>query len=153
MAERTSNQMQHIKHQDEQRREMIANVSHDLRTPLTSMQGYLETLSRKADTLPLADQQRYLAVAVRQSRRVSHLAGELFELAKLECEEVTPHYELFYVQELIQDVIQKFGLTAAKKQVQITATLTADIPMVYADITMIERVLGNLIDNALRYTP
>lgn len=153
MAERISNQMQHIKHQDEQRREMIANVSHDLRTPLTSMQGYLETLSRKADTLPLTDQQRYLAVAVRQSRRVSHLADELFELAKLECEEVTPNYELFYVQELIQDVIQKFALASAKKQVQITATLTADIPMVYADIAMIERVLGNLIDNALRYTP
>ena len=152
MAERISNQMQHIKHQDEQRREMIANVSHDLRTPLTSMQGYLETLLRKADNLSPDEQQRYLAVAVRQSQRVSHLAKELFELAKLECEEIAPNYELFYVQELIQDVLQKYELAAAKKQVCIAATLKQDIPMVYADIAMIERVLGNLIDNALRYT-
>jgi signal transduction histidine kinase len=153
MAERISSQMQHIKRQDGQRREMVANVSHDLRTPLTSMQGYLETLSRKADTLSTDEQQRYLAVAVRQSRRISHLANELFELAKLECEEITPNYEQFFIQELIQDVVQKYELAAAEKHVTLTAALRQDIPMVYADIAMIERVLGNLLDNALRYTP
>ena len=153
MAERISTQMQRIKVQDELRREMIANVSHDLRTPLTSMQGYLETLLRKADTLSLSEQQRYLSVAVRQSQRVTHLAHELFELAKLECEETVPTCEYFFVQELMQDIIQKFELAAQKKQVHISASLVQDIPMVYADIAMIERVLTNLIDNAMRHTP
>ena len=153
MAERIGSQMQQIKSQDELRREMVANVSHDLRTPLTSLQGYLETLLRKSNTLSPAEQQRYLEVAVRQSQRVSHLAHELFELAKLECEEVQPNCEQFFVQELIQDVVQKFELTANNRGIQIKASVAQKIPMVYADIAMIERVLANLIDNALRYTP
>jgi signal transduction histidine kinase len=152
MAERISSQMQQIKAQDEMRREMIANVSHDLRTPLTSMQGYLETLLRKTDTLSADDQQRYLSVAVRQSQKVNHLAHELFELAKLECEEASPNYEHFFIQELVQDVIQKFELATRKKRIEITASLEKDLPMVYADIAMIERVLTNLLDNALRHT-
>lgn len=153
MSKRIGSQMQQIKAQDELRREMVANVSHDLRTPLTSMQGYLETLLRKSNTLSPAEQQRYLEVAVRQSQRVSHLAHELFELAKLECEEVRPNYEQFFVQELIQDVVQKFELTANNRGIQIKACFLQDMPMVYADIAMIERVLTNLIDNALRHTP
>lgn len=153
MAERIAVQMRHIKSQDEQRREMIANVSHDLRTPLTSMQGYLETLLRKSDQLGADEQQHYLQVAVRQSRRVSHLAQELFELAKLECKEVRPAAECFPLPELIQDVVQKFELCAAGKQIKIAVELRQEIPLVYADIAMIERVLSNLIDNALHHTP
>jgi signal transduction histidine kinase len=153
MAERITTQMHQIKCQDEMRREMVANVSHDLRTPLTSMQGYLETMLRKSDQLSWQEQQTYLKVAVRQSQRVSHLAQELFELAKLECEEVKPEWEQFSVQELIQDVVQKFELTANSKKVQIGALFLKSVPFVYADIEMIERALTNLIDNALRYTP
>lgn len=153
MAERIAAQVQQIKSQDELRREMVANVSHDLRTPLTSMQGYLETMLRKSDQLSQAEQKKYLEVAVRQSQRVAHMAQELFELAKLECEEVQPNIERFSVQELIQDVVQKFELAANSKRVRITAQFLHAIPLVYADIAMIERVFTNLIDNALRHTP
>ena len=153
MAERIGSQMQHIKSQDEARREMVANVSHDLRTPLTSMQGYLETLLRKSNTLSSEEQRHYLEVAVRQSQRVSHLAHELFELAKLEYDEVKPNFEAFFVQELIQDVVQKFELAANSRNIQVQACFAQGIPMVYADIAMIERVLTNLIENALRHTP
>jgi len=153
MAERIASLLKKISNQDEQRRELVANVSHDLRTPLASMHGYLETLLRKAHTLTNTEQQHYLEVAVRQSQRVSHLAHELFELAKLECEEVKPSYEPFFIQELIQDVVQKFELTASNRQILLQAMFKPDLPMVYADIGMIERVLSNLIDNALRHTP
>lgn len=153
MAERIANQMQQIKFQDELRREMVANVSHDLRTPLTSIQGYLETMMRKSDQLSWQEQQTYLKVAVRQSQRVSHLAQELFELAKLECKEASPHFEKFSIQELIQDVVQKYELSANAQKIRISAQFLKTIPFVYADIEMIERVLSNLIDNALRYTP
>jgi two-component system, OmpR family, sensor kinase len=152
MAQRIKSQMQHIKSQDELRREMVANVSHDLRTPLTSMQGYLETLLRKSNTLSPDEQHHYLEVAVRQSQRVSHLAHQLFELAKLEYEEIKPHFEPFFVQELIQDIVQKFDLTAKSRKIEILASFTQEIPRVYADIGMIERVLTNLVDNALRHT-
>ncbi|CAL1242008.1 sensor histidine kinase [Candidatus Methylocalor cossyra] len=153
MAERIAAQMRYIQAQDERRREMVANVSHDLRTPLTSLQGYLETILRKSEQLSAAEQQKYLQVAVRQSQRVSHLAQELFELAKLECEEVRPSVERFSLPELVQDVAQKFELAARQKNITINARFVQDLPLVYADIAMIERVLGNLIDNALRHTP
>ncbi|MGR8929853.1 MAG: ATP-binding protein [Gammaproteobacteria bacterium] len=153
MAQRIEMQVEQIKAQDEMRREMVANVSHDLRTPLTSMQGYLETMLRKSDQLTAAQRQQYLEVAVRQSRRVTHLAQELFELAKLELKEVKPNFERFSVQELIQDVAQKFELAAKSKGVNITAQFHHDFPQVYADIEMIDRVLSNLLDNALRHTP
>jgi signal transduction histidine kinase len=91
-------------------------------------------------------------VAVRQSQRVSHLAHQLFELAKLEYEEIKPHVEPFFVQELIQDIVQKFDLTAKTRTIEILANFTQEIPRVYADIGMIERVLTNLVDNALRHT-
>lgn len=153
MAERIERQVEQIKVQDELRREMVANVSHDLRTPLTSMQGYLETMLRKSDQLSASESQQYLEVAVRQSQRVAHLAQELFELAKLELKEVQPNFECFSIQELIQDVVQKFELAAKSKSVSINIKFHQDFPQVYADIEMIERVLSNLLDNALRYTP
>ncbi len=153
MSERIKKQVRHIKNQDERRREMVANVSHDLRTPLTSMQGYLETIQRKSDQLTAAERQQYLQVAVRQSRRVAHLAQELFELAKLELEEVQPNFERFSVQELIQDAVQKFALTAKEKGIKIHVEFRQGFPQVFGDIEMIDRVLSNLIDNALRHTP
>lgn len=153
MAKRIQAQVGELKRQDQLRRELIANVSHDLRTPLTSLQGYLETLERKADNLPLAERQRYLDVAVRQSQKVARLSQELFELAKLECEDRQPVFEIFPLGELIQDVVQKFELAATRQNISLTAHLGADIPPVRADIGMIERVLTNLLDNALRHTP
>jgi signal transduction histidine kinase len=90
LRERLNAQMAELKRQDGLRRELVANVSHDLRTPLTSMQGYLEALARMDDSMDDAERRRYLDVAVRQSHRVSRLAQQLFELARLECEETQP---------------------------------------------------------------
>ena len=153
MAARIEAQVGELRRQDELRREMVANISHDLRTPLTSLQGYLETLQLKADSLAVEERERYLDVAVRHSRKVSKLAQELFELAKLECEVVKPQTEVFALAELVQDVLQKFELSAAQRQVTLSASVDAQLPPVKADIGLIERVLTNLIDNALRHTP
>lgn len=153
MAERISAQMGELKREDEMRREMVANISHDLRTPLTSLQGYLETLTLKAGQLSEEDRNRYLDVAVRQSQKVSRLAQELFELARLECDVVKPQKERFALAELVQDVLQKFELAAREKGVALRADVDSELPAVMADLGMIERVLTNLLDNALRHTP
>ena len=153
LRERLNAQMTELKRQDELRRELVANVSHDLRTPLTSMQGYLEALARMDGGMDDSERKRHLDVAVRQSHRVSRLAQQLFELARLECEETQPQTELFSVSELVQDIAQKFALLAQRKSIQLHTEIDADPLSVEGDIGMIERVIGNLVDNAIRHTP
>ncbi len=150
MAERIAEQVSRLKENDRLRRELVANVSHDLRTPLTALQGYLETL--QLGTLGPTEKQHYLDLAVKHSVRLGRLVGDLVELAKLEANAAPLHKEAFPLAELVQDVVQKFQLGAEQRRV----TLVADIklhPTVSLDVQFIERVFENLIDNALQHTP
>jgi signal transduction histidine kinase len=153
MADRIGDQWRALTHQDQQRRELITNISHDLRTPLTSLHGYLETLSLKADTLAEPERRRYLSIALAQSAKVGRLAQALFELARLESGGVQAEREPFSLVDLVQDVFQKFELTAQARGVALHARIPSRVPVVSADLGMIERVLTNLLDNALRHTP
>jgi len=153
MAQRLAAQWQDLSHQDQQRRELVANISHDLRTPLTSLHGYLETLKLKATLLSEAERARYLDVAIGQSRQVGRLAQELFELARLEYGAVTLSREVFALPDLVQDVCQKFALAAEARGQRLQADIAPALPQVDADLGLIERVLTNLIDNAIRHTP
>jgi signal transduction histidine kinase len=153
LSERVEAQVRALQQADTHRREMVSNVSHDLRTPLAALQGYLETLSMKEGQLTPQEQRNYLDTATRHAERLTRLVSELFELAKLEAREVPLHIEPFSLGELIQDVAQKFQLAAQNNDLRLETDLAADLPFVYADIGMIERVLENLIENALRYTP
>lgn len=153
MAERITAQIQELKQQDALRRDLVARVSHDLRTPLASMHGYLETLKLKEETLSPEERADYLALVLRQSERLTRRVGELFELAKLDAKESTPQREPLALAELVQDVMQKFQLQAGERDVELSMELDEDLPLVYADIALLERVLDNLIDNALAHTP
>jgi signal transduction histidine kinase len=153
MGARINEQWKTMRQLDHDRREVVANISHDLRTPLGSIHGYLETLSLKDETLNAAERQRYLGIALSQSRKVGQLAQALFELARLEHGSVTPELEPFSLSDLIQDVFQKFELQASERNLRLMATLPHPAPMVRADLGMIERVLTNLFDNAIRHTP
>ena len=153
MGARINEQWKTMRQLDNERREVVANISHDLRTPLGSIHGYLETLSLKDETLSTAERQRYLGIALSQSQKVGRLAQALFELARLEHGSVTPELEAFSLSDLIQDVFQKFELQAQERNIRLMATLPHPAPMVRADLGMIERVLTNLFDNAIRHTP
>jgi signal transduction histidine kinase len=153
MTQRIAEQWQALTMQDQQRRELFANISHDLRTPLTSLHGYLETLLMKADRLDSSEGRRYLEIALGQSRKVSRLAQELFELARLEYGVVKPDKERFALADLVQDVFQKFELAAEARRQRLVAHIDPGLPNVHADLGMIERVLTNLLDNAIRHTP
>jgi signal transduction histidine kinase len=153
LSGRIEAQVRALQQADTHRREMVSNVSHDLRTPLAALQGYLETLSMKEGQLTPEEQRHYLAVATRHSERLAKLVAELFELAKLESREVQVRAEPFSLGELAQDVSQKFQLAAQNKKLRLETSLPADLPFVLADIGLVERVLENLIENALRYTP
>jgi signal transduction histidine kinase len=153
MTRRIAEQWRELTLQDQQRRELFANISHDLRTPLTSLHGYLETLLLKAGTLSEEERRRYLEIALGQSRKVGRLAQELFELARLEYGVVKPEKENFALADLVQDVFQKFELAAEARHQQLKPDIAPGLPVVSADLGMIERVLTNLLDNAIRHTP
>ncbi|SSW73032.1 sensor histidine kinase [Achromobacter agilis] len=153
MGGRISDQWRELTRQDQQRRDLVANISHDLRTPLTSLHGYLETLRLKDATLEPEERRRYLDIALSQSRKVGRLAQELFELARLESGLVRLEPETFSLPELVQDVIQKFELAAEARQQRLTTEIPRELPPVRADLGLIERVLTNLLDNAIRHSP
>ncbi|MGI9284865.1 MAG: ATP-binding protein [Pseudomonadales bacterium] len=152
MSERIEDQFAALQQVDNTRRELIANVSHDLRTPLASMQGYLETVLVKAEELNEDDQKLYLQTAYKHSRRLNDLIGELFELSKLESANVEPEWEEFPLMELIQDLVQDYELEASDRQISLSAHCEDMAITVYADIALIHRVLENLLQNALRHT-
>jgi len=153
MADTIVANMEELKRTDQHRRELIANVSHDLRSPLASIQGYLETILMKESTLTKEERARYMKTLFENSVMLSRLVDELFELSKLDAKQTRPKPESFSIAELTQDVVMKFQPEADKFKVRLNANLPKDLPTVSADIGMIERVLSNLIDNALRYTP
>lgn len=153
MAERILAQWGELRQQDMLRRELIAQVSHDLRTPLAALHGYLETLQMKAGKLDSNKQDEYLAIALRQSGRLKRMVEGLFELAQLEARETRPACEPANIAELVQDVVQKFQLRADQVEVRLEMTPPSTLPVVLADIALSERVLDNLIGNAIDHTP
>jgi len=153
MSQRIVEQIGNLRNVDRLRRDLVANVSHDLRTPMASVHGYLETLLLKESTLTPEDKRRYLEVALKHSAALGTMVAELFDLAKLDAREVDIHLEPFSLCELGQDVLQRFELSAASRGVALEGVLSPSLPMVSADIRLIERVLVNLIENAVHHTP
>jgi len=153
LVDRIRIQMENLKQADTLRRELVANVSHDLRTPLATLQGYIETLFLKNEGLSQEDRKHHLEIAIQHCQRLSNLVNELFELAKLDSREIQVRHEPFNISELAHDVVQKFYLSAQEKQITIQIDHNQNLPFANADIAMIERVIENLLDNAVRHTP
>ena len=153
MAERIRDQITELEDQDRLRREMVANVSHDLRTPLTHLQGYIETVLLKEESLAPDERREYLEIALRHGKRLGRLVTDLFELAKLEALDEPAERERLPVGELVQDVAQKFSLDARDRGVSLNAGLEGGQAMIMADVGLMECALENVLENALRYTP
>ncbi len=133
------------------RKELLANVSHDLRTPLASIHGYIETVLL-IDDLDNDRRNRYLETALKSTVKLKGLIDELFELSRLESKDRKPEIETFSLAELAADVISGFKIAASQKEVQFEEIISPHLPAVQADIALIDRVLHNLLSNALRYT-
>lgn len=153
MADTIVENIDTIKSVDRLRRELIANVSHDLRTPLAVIQGYIETLQIKHDSLNEEEKLQYLDILQSSSEKLSHLVSQLFEYSKLEAKQVEPVKEPFLVSELAMDVYNKYQLLAEKKGITINLEVGDNLPLVFADISLVERAIQNLMDNALKFTP
>jgi signal transduction histidine kinase len=154
MQQRIAQQLQHLQDNDRLRRELVSNISHDLHTPLASVQGYVETLLLAGDNLDAAAREQHLRTAMRHLKRLHRRIADLFELSKLDAGQVAPRLEPFRLGELLQDVVQDSQLAANERGVCLTLADGGETrARVLADIGLIERVLQNLVDNALRHTP
>ncbi len=153
MAETIEANIEELKKTDTLRRELIANVSHDLRSPLASIRGYLETLQIKKDQLTEEEKQKYLDIILESSHSLEKLVGELFELSKLDANQIEPQMEPFLLKDLVYEVKMKLKPQAEKAGVEIKIDIPDTLPQVYADVALIERVLTNLLENAIRYSP
>ena len=151
MAKTLNIQYQKVKNTDELRRELISYVSHDLRTPLASLQGYLETWHLKNKELTAEEGKKLIDVAMKNAQHMSRLIEQLFELAHLDSVTVTLATEPLGIAEFAQDVLQKMSLEASKKQVSLDVEPKDSSIMVMANIEKLENVFTNLIDNALRH--
>ena len=153
MADTIVHNIEEIKKIDFLRRELIANVSHDLRTPISIIQGYLETVLIKSETLSEEEKNKYLETTLDNTKRLQALVEELFELSKLESKQITPKLEVFALAELLQDIQQKNALEVKSKQINLKIDTPQNQPMINADIAMMEKVFQNLLDNSLKFTP
>jgi signal transduction histidine kinase len=152
MADTILQNIKELKKVDELRRELIANTSHDLRTPLSVIHGYVETLMMKQGKLSPEEEEKYLNIILKSSEQLNKLVGDLFELSKLEAKQVQLHKQPFLMAELLQDVSSKYTLLAKEKQLNIIAQFESKETLVYADIKMMERVLQNLLINAIKHS-
>ena len=153
MSTAIERQLRALKSTDDLRRELIANVSHDLRTPLTTLRGYIETLQLRGLDPASPDWRTHLAVALRQADLLGRMIDALFELAKLESGTVVPKQESFAVAEWLQDVAQRFQIRARERGVELHTVHDEPCAPARGDIELMERVIGNLLENALRCTP
>ena len=153
MADILTDNIEQLKQVEILRRELIANVSHDLRTPVAIIHGYAETLQMKSATLNENERKAYLDTVMESTINLEKLITELFELSQLEANQVQPNMEPFDISELANDMSNKYKLIGATKQINIQTSLSRNLPPVYADIALIERVIQNLVDNALKFTP
>jgi len=132
---------------------LIANVTHDLRTPLQSIIGYSETLMLKEKIIPSEDQQKYLDIILTNANKLSDMIENFYEYSKLEISEIVPQMSPLSVGELINELNQNYKIISSKYGVSFNIHSEENLTLIYGDYQMIYRVFQNLIDNALKFTP
>ena len=153
MASKIQAYIQKIISIDSFRKELIANISHDLRTPLSIIQGYTETMMMKHGQLPEETAVTYIENIHESSKRLTGLVNQLFELSKLESNQIELHKEPFAVDELVKDMMHRYEILASKKSITLKFNNRKKIPLVLGDIALVERVIQNILDNAMKFTP
>lgn len=151
MAQTINNQLEQLQQTDKQRRELLAHISHDLRTPLASLQGYLETIALSQG---MTEQQlkQHISTALNNTKQLKHLIDQIFELAYLDSGQVSLILENFSVNELVYDIAAKFAIRAEQKGLSIDINCHEDNIYVHSDIAKLERIVSNLMENAIRHT-
>jgi signal transduction histidine kinase len=152
MADELQRKMEDLRQMDRVRTDFVANVSHELKTPLTLIKGYTETLQGEAmgDKVKAA---KFVSIIKEHSDRLGNIVDDLLSLSELESSKGSIDCTQFELKELIDDISLGFGHALASKKLELTVNSQGDDFSINADRDKIEQVLVNLIDNAIKYTP
>ncbi len=153
MADTISQNLAQLDEKDARRRELIANISHDLRGPLTALRTTAEAALETLDTSATNEQEKKLKTIIRNAEMLGVFVAQLFELSTLDAKETQPIMEPFSVLDMVtEEIIPKYAEIARNNGVRLIAEIPESAPRVLADFHMIYRVLSNLVENALRWT-
>ena len=133
------------------RREFVANVSHELRSPITSIRGFAEGMAD--GVIPETDRPKYLRLVADESKRLSGLIEDLLQLSRLEREDAKPEMTTFDINEMLRRAVIYRMNDLEAKQIDVSCEFEADSCMVKADSDRIDQVVINLLDNAIKFTP
>ncbi len=133
------------------RRSFVANVSHELRTPMTTITGFVEGIMD--GTIPPEKHKQYLSIVLDESKRLSRLVTDLLDISKMEQGKFTLEIREFDLNEMIRLNIIKLEKRISEKNIRLTVSFQAENQKVLADKDSIQRVLTNLLDNAIKFTP
>ena len=136
---------------DNLRKEFVSNVSHELKTPLTSIKGYSETMMN--GDLTFAEIQKFSKVINQEANRMDRLVADLLQLSRFDYKKVSWKKMMFSLDELAQNVCDKMQIQANQKNHKLECTVSAKPPQIYADRDAIERVIINIVSNSIKYTP
>lgn len=151
MADRIVQSVEELENRDTLRRELIATISHDLRGPLSNIKAHLELNELKAEP-DRTDPAETLEVIKRNADQLGALLTQLFELATLEAREASAEMEEHMLKPLFDDLLISYGPTAKDSGVRLVSEVADPRLAVYGDFTMLGRIVGNLVENALRFT-
>jgi signal transduction histidine kinase len=138
---------------DQARRQMLADVSHELKTPLTALRGYLETLQMSDLDLDPAVRERYFHTIERETVRLDRLADDLLDLARLEARVGAIDARLFAVERVFQHVMLRHEHETRQREIEVDVSVAEEADQIVADPERIEQMVENLFANALRSTP
>ncbi len=139
-----------LKHTDDAQRKFISNVSHDFRSPLTSIKGYIEAI--KDGTIPIEMQEKYLDVIIFETERLTKLTTNLLKLNSFEENGIVLYRSEFDINQMIRQIAMSFEGTFKKKKLKLNLVLSQKEQLVYADMDKIQQVLYNLMDNAIKFS-
>ena len=136
---------------EEGRREFVANVSHELRSPITSIRGFVDGMAE--GLIPPEEHPKYLRLVSDESKRLGGLIEDLLELSRLERDDAKPDKSVFDINEMLRRAVIRRMNDLERKKIDVSCEFEADNCMVNADLARIEQVVINLLDNAIKFTP